>query len=132
MRVGVDLVEVDRLAAGLRRRPRLADRLFTAAELAAVGGPDALPWRLAGRLAVKEAVLKALGTGLAGLSWHDIEVRSTAGGAPCLHLAGAARQMAAKLGVTDWAVSISHTRQTAVAVVVAQQAGGGTTNAIAD
>jgi len=114
--VGIDVVEVERFARILARRPALAERLFTASER---GLPVA---SLAARFAAKEAVAKALGAP-AGLAWHDCEVVSAASGRPGLCLRGTVRAAAAEAGITSWHVSLSHDAGIASAVVLAE--GGG-------
>jgi holo-[acyl-carrier protein] synthase len=114
--VGVDLVDVPRFARVLARRPRLLERLFTDAERRdAANRPD----RLAARFAAKEAVLKALGSGLGDAAFRCIEVRRAPSGAPELVLHAEARDLAGARGVGEWHLSLSHTAQVATAVVVA-------------
>ncbi len=110
--LGVDIVDVNRFTASLERTPSLAQRLFTASELA-VERPE----RLAARFAAKEAVAKALGAP-AGLSWHDAVVRSAADGSPRLDFTGTVAQAAAACGATSWHVSLSHDGGMAVAIVI--------------
>jgi holo-[acyl-carrier protein] synthase len=117
LRVGVDLVEVERIAelvAGYGERFRC--RVFTGAELEACGNR---PERLAARYAAKEAVSKALGTGIGRVRWRDIEVLNGPAGQPELVLSGAAAELAAELGLRLWAVSLSHAGGQAIAFVVA-------------
>ncbi len=117
LRTGVDILEVERLATvnpAIRRR--FLQRVFTPLELEQVGHSNE---SLSGRFAAKEAVSKALGTGIGKVRWQDIEVRRGAYGAPELHLYGFARQVSEMLGLTDWSVSITHNRSTVVAFVVA-------------
>ncbi len=118
--IGIDLLEIERLERALDRRPRLADRLFTAGEreyAAARGRPGQ---HLAARFCAKEAVAKALG--MTAWSFLDIEVVSD-GGRPTIVLHRAAAQRAATLGVVV-TVSLTHSNHdaAAVAVAVAQQA----------
>jgi len=121
--VGVDAVDVARFRQGLARYPRLADRLFTGGELADVDGTRDPAERLAARFAAKEAVMKALGSGLGSFAWHDVEVaRSPASGAPSLRLVTAAAKLARDRHVERWHVSLTHTSQLAVAMVVAEGA----------
>ena len=121
--VGVDAVDISRLARVLGRRTAMAERLFTAGELAyARSAADPVP-RLATRFAAKEAVMKALGVGLGAFSFHDVEVVRIGLDAPGLVLAGAARGLAERHGVSRWHLSLSHTGEVAVALVVAE--GGG-------
>jgi holo-[acyl-carrier protein] synthase len=123
--VGVDAVDVDRFRRVLGRRPGLGDRLFSAAERddAARGGDVAE--RLAARFAAKEAVMKALGSGLGSFALRDVEVVRAPGsgprsGAPTLRLVAAAADLARARGVDRWHVSLTHTAQVAVAMVVAE------------
>jgi len=114
---GVDLVEIHRfttLDAAIRRR--FIRRVFTPAEIELCGDRDQ---HLAGRFAVKEAVAKALGTGIGPISWQEIETLADESLAPVLHLHGQAKETAAELGLDIWSVSITHTRELAMAFVVA-------------
>jgi len=121
--VGVDAVDVERFRQGLARYPRLAGRLFTGGELAVVEGTRDPAERLAARFAAKEAVMKALGVGLWRFAWHDVEVeREPASGAPSLRLVAGAAELARDRRVSRWHVSLTHTSQLAVAVVVAEGA----------
>ncbi len=123
MGVGVDAVDVERFRQGLARYPRLAGRLFTGGELAGVEGTRDPAERLAARFAAKEAVMKALGVGLWRFAWHDVEVeREPASGAPSLRLVAGAAELARDRRVSRWHVSLTHTSQLAVAVVVAEGA----------
>ncbi len=123
--IGVDAVEVDRFRAVLARRPALPERVFTAAELErARRRLDPVP-TLAARFAAKEAVMKALGVGIGAVGWHDIEVRSSASGAPVLHLSGRAAARAEAAGAAAWHLSLTHTSVTAVASVLAERAARG-------
>jgi holo-[acyl-carrier protein] synthase len=109
--VGIDLIEIDRVERALERRPRLAQRLFTDAELA-YARDRARPGRhLAARFAAKEAVIKALGTPLAP---REIEVVS--GQPPRVELYGRAAALA---GGREIAISLTHSRETAAAMAIA-------------
>jgi holo-[acyl-carrier protein] synthase len=114
--VGVDIVDVPRFALALARRPRLVERLFTEREREDTGER---PERLAARFAAKEAVLKALGSGLGDASFHSIEVRREVSGAPRIELHDEALVLAAALGIDAIHVSLSHTTTMATAFVVA-------------
>jgi holo-[acyl-carrier protein] synthase len=117
LHTGIDLVEIARLSQIKPEiRQRFLERVFTPRELEQAGGSDA---SLAGRFAVKEAVAKALGTGIGVLGWRQIEVERGPQGNPVLHLYGNAQVEAEKQGLTIWSISISHTRTYAVAVAVA-------------
>lgn len=110
--IGVDLLEIERLERALARRPRLAQRLFSAGERE-YASQRARPARhLAARFCAKEAVAKALG--LEAWAWQDVEV--VAGdGAPTVRLSGAAAARADELGV-EAHISLTHDRATAAAV----------------
>ncbi len=117
LRTGVDVIEISRLEqVNPAIRQRFLQRVYTPLELEQVGDSYA---SLSGRFAVKEAVSKALGTGIGRVRWQDIEVRRGAAGAPELHLHGNARLVADMLGLTTWSVSITHDRTQAIAFVVA-------------
>jgi holo-[acyl-carrier protein] synthase len=118
--IGVDAVDTARFRRVLARRPRLEQRLFTDAEQAtAHSRADPVP-ALAGRFAAKEAAMKAMGVGLGGFGWHDVEVARDVGtGAPSLIVRGRAATRAGELGISAWKVSITHTGLIAAAVVVA-------------
>jgi holo-[acyl-carrier protein] synthase len=116
--VGIDLVEVERIAQTVARfGPRFLERVFTEEELQE--GRRRITW-LAGRFAAKEACAKALGTGVgAAVAWRDMQVLRQPSGKPSLRLLGDAAARAAALDIAQLDLSISHTHQYAVAVVVA-------------
>jgi holo-[acyl-carrier protein] synthase len=117
LRTGVDLIEIDRIAEVIKRHgKRYLDRVYTAAELEQAGQE---PATLAGRFAAKEAVAKALGTGIGEVGWQEIEVLGDDQHAPTLKLYGAAAKKSEELGLANWSVSISHSMSHAVAVAVA-------------
>jgi holo-[acyl-carrier protein] synthase len=118
--LGVDITEVDRMQAAIARRGRaFLERLFTPAEIAYCQKHRHSAERFAGRFAAKEAAMKALGTGWArGVRWIDIEVVREPSGKPTLKLAGAAKAIAAGLGVKHIAVTITHDGNTALAQVI--------------
>ena len=111
--IGIDLLEIDRLERALERRPRLARRLFTDAELEYATARARPAQHLAARFCAKEAVAKALG--LAGWAFRDVEVIAT-GGRPAVRLSGAP---AARAAGGEVLVSLTHTRTTAGAVAIA-------------
>lgn len=114
-RVGIDLLEIDRLERALARRPRLAARLFTPGELDYAAGCARPAMQLAARFCAKEAVVKALSIE----SWdpHDVEIVG-GGGPPVIRLTGRVGERARELGV-EVTVSLTHTRGMAGAVAVA-------------
>ena len=111
--VGVDVVDVGRLARALARTPGLERRLFTDGERGR-SAPS-----LAARFAAKEAVAKALGAP-GGLRWRDAEVVTGERGRPHLALHGGVRQEATAQGIGTWHLSLSHDGGLAMAVVVAE------------
>ena len=120
--VGVDLVDIDRIVKVLGRYPeRFRRRVLTDAEDRYCRGR---PERIAGRWAAKEAVSKVLGLGVRGVGWRDIEVLPNWAGQPQVTLHDRAAARAARLGLEEVTVSISHERSTAVAVAVAHRGDG--------
>ncbi len=116
LRVGVDMIDIERIAEAMERHgERFYARFFTPAERAQCGDQA---HRLAARFAAKEAAAKALGTGIGDVGWKEIEVDCDARGRPILQLHGAAATLAAELGLTTWEVSLSHTATQAIAFVV--------------
>lgn len=116
---GVDFVEIDRIAGVLQRYgDRFLRRIFTPGEIAYCRGRAP---NLAARFAAKEAVMKSLGTGFRGVGWRDVEVVRAPSGAPSPRLHGRARQRAERLGVTEIAISLSHSREYAMVVAVASR-----------
>lgn len=117
--VGLDAVDVDRMRIALARTPGFARRVFTDEERAAAARRRDPAERLAARFAAKEAVMKALGVGLGAFPLRDVGIATEPSGAPTLVLTGAAAALAHRQGVVGWHVSLTHTRRTAMAVVVA-------------
>ncbi len=119
LRTGVDLIEIPRLQRALDRHgDAFLHRIYTPAEIQAFGHS---PASLAARWAAKEAVAKALGTGLGPVGWQEIEILADEQHAPVLRLHGRAAALAQSLGLTQWSLSLSHTRELAIAFVVAMR-----------
>ena len=117
LHTGVDLIEIARVKDVLARHgQRFLDRVYTAREQDYCG--DRLP-ELAARFAAKEAVMKALGTGVRGIGWREIEVLANARGKPVLVLHGRARARANRLGFRTLEISMTHERTIACAFTVA-------------
>jgi holo-[acyl-carrier protein] synthase len=118
LRCGIDMIEHERVEAGIQRLgERFLNRFFTAGEREDC---DDKPHRLAARLAAKEAVSKALGTGIGDVSWKEIEIRvNNPRKRPVLILHGAAAQLAQEMGLTQWDVSLTHSKEYAAAMAVA-------------
>ncbi len=117
--IGVDLVEVERIERAVARHEGFVPRLFTPREEARCRDCSRPALRFATCFAAKEAAAKALGVGMKGFSWHEIELLREESGRPRLELSGKARALASSLGVCDILVSISHTRGMVVAVAQA-------------
>lgn len=119
--IGIDVVEVARIAAAIERHGEpFLEKIFTAAERAYCETRKTPAMHYAARFAAKEAVAKALGTGIgkhAGL--HDLEILHDAAGAPKLHLSGAAESFAEDNGITDIQISLTHAREYAAANAIA-------------
>lgn len=115
--IGTDIIEIERVELAIKRSGQeFLDRVFTPAEQSYCGGKVQC---LAGRFAAKEAVLKALGTGLRGLRWTNIEILPNYQGKPEVRLTGGALELAAGMDIAKIMVSISHDRGRAVAFAVA-------------
>lgn len=114
---GIDLIRTNRLAeVNPRIRERFIQRVFTQAEQNQAKDDNET---LSGIFAAKEAVSKALGTGIGKVAWQDIEILHEWSGEPLVHLHGNARFVAEKKGLTQWSVSITHDGGLAAAVAVA-------------
>jgi len=119
---GIDLVEIARIERMLEDHgDRFVTRCFTSDEQAYAEASAAVRGeRYAARFAAKEAVLKALGTGLRdGIEWTDIEVARNAAGAPSAVLGGRAEEIARTLGIEAWSLSLSHAGGLAMASAIA-------------
>ncbi len=117
LRCGVDLIEIERVGNAIRRHgTRFLTRIYTSGEIEDCAG---VTEELAARFAAKEAVSKALGTGIGPVAWREMEVRRGPAGEPILHMYGNAARIADRLGLKEWSVSLTHSREMAAAVVVA-------------
>lgn len=120
---GIDLVEVERIRRARERwGERFLARLFTAGERAYCAGKREGDASLAARFAAKEAVAKALGLGLGGFRWREIEVVNAASGRPAVRLTGATLRYAQVQGVGEVLLSLAHTHEHAVAQAIALRA----------
>jgi len=118
--IGVDIVDIVRMRRALERQgERLVRRIFTVAEQDYCRmHRDPTPY-YAARFAAKEALFKALGTGWAhGITWLDAEVRREEGSAPRLVLCGRADEVSKALGTRSIHISLSHSEESAVALVI--------------
>ncbi len=110
---GIDIIEIVRIKKAVERwGERFLHRVYTEAELELCGRK---PQSLAVRFAGKEAVMKLLGTGRKGVNWLEIEILARPSGKPFLNLSGNAQDEASKLGVKEIDISLSHSREYAIA-----------------
>ncbi len=118
---GVDITPIARIHEMLTRHgEQFLARCFTPAETAYCRTAGRATEHFAARFAAKEAVLKALGTGWsAGIAWTDVEVINLPSGQPTVQLHNKAAQFARDMGISRWAISISHTDDLAIASVIA-------------
>ncbi len=123
MGTGIDIAEVPRIAQALSRHgERFLHRVYTEGEISYCDSKANRIERYAARFAAKEAAMKALGTGWNhGVRWRDIEVSRLPGGRPTIKFHGKAAEFAARLGMTNVALSISHTSEQAIAQVILEK-----------
>jgi holo-[acyl-carrier protein] synthase len=115
--IGVDIIEIGRIKEAVNNwGEKFLRRIYTESELSAYRNK---PSSLAARFAGKEAVMKLLGTGRYGIHWREIETLSMPGGKPLVNLYGRALTRASELGIKEIAVSLSHSKEYAVAYVSA-------------
>lgn len=120
--VGVDAIEIERIAAALDRfGQRFLKRIYTTQERERYSNRTA---ELAARFAAKEAVMKVLGTGVRGIRWRDIEVLPNRRGKPIVRLHETAANRARLLGFRHIAISLTHSRSDSIAVVAATKLPG--------
>ena len=114
--VGIDIIDINRIEQAISRwQNSFLGRIYTEAELESCRN---IASSLAARFAAKEATMKALGTGTKGLNWRDIEILSNNDGAPSIQLYGRAKKKVKKVGITQLSVSMSHSKEYAIALVV--------------
>lgn len=115
--LGIDAIEIERIAAAIERRPRFVERVFAPSEREYCEAKQSKAKHFAARFAAKEAVMKALGIGLGQAGWREICV--TGPGKPGVLLTGSAAQRAQDLGVARVEISLTHSRELALAVAAA-------------
>lgn len=113
---GVDIVAVERFTRAYERRPKLGERLFTLRERENLQDKGLASW--AAHFAGKEAILKTLGTGLKGLSWHDIEILNNSLGEPEVILSEKAQRLVRSRGGKEIRVTLSHEKEYAIAMAI--------------
>lgn len=119
---GIDAVDVPRIAAMIDRHgERFLSRCFTADERAYADASKRRTEHYAARFAAKEAILKAIGTGWSrGVAWTDAEVVREPSGRPAVRLHGVAERVAGEMGITRWALSLTHTEAMAFASAIGE------------
>jgi holo-[acyl-carrier protein] synthase len=120
--LGTDLIEIERIERSVERfGERFLERVFTPGEIDFCYRKKAPAESLAARFAAKEAGAKALGTGISrGVSWKEFEVRRKPGQRPELHLSGRAAEIARAMGIRRMSLSLTHSQEMSMAVVVAE------------
>ena len=122
-KIGTDLIEIERVESVYERTgERFLERILTEAERAYCLRKTQPAPSIAARFAAKEAVMKVLGTGwTSGVTFRDIEVTRKQSGEPGLSLHGRTAEIAAEQGITSWHLSLTHSRDHALAMVVAER-----------
>jgi holo-[acyl-carrier protein] synthase len=120
--LGTDLIEIARIQRSVERYGEsFLHRVYTPGEIAYCQAKKNSAESFAARFAAKEAGAKAIGTGISrGVSWKEFEVRRRPGQRPELHLSGRAAEIAARLGIRRFTLSLSHSRELSIAVVAAE------------
>ena len=114
--VGIDLIEIKRIESAVKQwDKRFLNRVYTEAELKLCQGRIA---SLAVHFAGKEAIMKVLGTGAKGIGWREIEILPDTEGKPLVQLYGKARERAKKLNLNEFSISLSDTKQHAIATAI--------------
>ena len=117
LRNGIDMIEIDRVDTAMNRQgEKFLNRIFTPQELLDCDGKVE---SLAARFAAKEATAKALGCGIGKVSWQEIEISKNSDNQPEIILHGEASNIADSLNLRIWSISLSHSKHTAIAMVVA-------------
>jgi len=122
--MGTDMIEIGRIQLSIEQfGERFLHRVYTPGEIAYCQRKKHAAESFAARFAAKEAGAKALGTGISrGVTWKEIEVKREPSGRPTLHLSGRARQLADQIGIARLSLSLTHSRDLALAVVIAEGA----------
>jgi len=116
--IGIDIIEIDRIEKAIARwGESFLHRVYTTPEIKLY---QKKPSSLAARFAGKEAVIKALGTQAKGINWKEIEILSDPSGKPFVHLYGRAQNQADNLGLDNLAISLSHSKEYAIACVASE------------
>lgn len=118
--IGTDIIEIKRIENAVNRNSEFLNRIFTDNEISYIKSRKFNPQNIAGNFAAKEAVSKALGTGISGIRWKDIEIIRKANGAPLVMLHDKALKCSNDKGIIKINISISHSEEYAIAFAVAE------------
>ncbi len=118
--VGIDIIEIERIKKAITKNPKIISRIFNQEEIGLFEEENFRPNMIAGFFAAKEATVKALGTGIRGLQWKDIEIKKTREGKPLIELHNNAKNIAYSKNITNIHISISHSKEYAVAQAIAE------------
>jgi len=121
--IGIDIVEIERIKAAISKNPRFMERIFTARERDYFESKKFSPATMAGNFAAKEAVVKALGTGIRDISFVEIEILRDELGKPIATMGGRLGAICRAKGIRDVQISISHSKHYAVANAIATNRG---------
>ncbi|SHH57822.1 holo-ACP synthase [Clostridium grantii] len=113
--VGVDIIEIDRIKKSVERNPKFVSKVFTKNEIEYLESRKMRPEYIAGRFAAKEAISKALGTGIRGFDLKDIEIDRNSLGKPIAVLRGKCKKILKKYSSYKIHISISHSKENAIA-----------------
>ncbi len=118
--IGTDIIEIDRIRKAILRNPRFIERLFTQAEMEYYEKRNMNVQSIAGGFSAKEAVFKALGTGLSSFRWKDVEILRCSAGKPVVRFNAKVKQYVDENNIGDIHVTISHCKDFATATAIAE------------
>ncbi len=118
--IGTDIIEIKRIENAVNRSARFLNRIFTVNEIDYIKSRKFSPQNIAGNFAAKEAISKALGTGISGIKWKEIEIIRKVNGAPLVILHDNALKCSNSIGIMKINVSISHSQEYAIAFAIAE------------
>ncbi|RQD67407.1 MAG: holo-[acyl-carrier-protein] synthase [Tindallia sp. MSAO_Bac2] len=118
--VGTDLIEISRIKKAIEKNNSFLQRILTAEEQEQFAARGSKAETVAGMFAAKEAVAKVLGTGIGKVSWHEIVILKDPEGAPFVKLKGAAGRVASHRGIDRVHISITHSRELAMAYAIGE------------
>jgi len=132
VQLGTDIIEIQRIKGSMQRHPGFCQRILTPREYEiARSRPNPVPF-VAGRFAAKEAVVKCLGLGLRGFKWQDMEILPDQLGRPVLTLSPRLAELARRQGIGSIRISISHSRDYALAMAIGEEWGYEDCNRLSD